>query len=57
MAPHYMIGVWLVYVQDADYLLEICWQYAYTHEAALLSDAMVDTIWYCSMIASSNAPL
>jgi len=57
MAPHYMMGVWLVYVQDADYLLEICWPYAYTHEAALLSDAMVDTIWYCPMRASSNGPL
>jgi len=45
-----MMGMWLFYVQDADYLLGICWPYACTHEAALLSDAVVERIWYCPMI-------
>jgi len=52
-----MMVMWQIYVQDADCLLGICWPYVYTHEAALLSDATVDRIWYCPMIASSNAPL
>lgn len=46
MAPHYMMGMWLFYVQGADYLLGM---FAYTHEAALLSEAIIDGIWYCPM--------
>ena len=46
MAPHHMMGMWVFYVQDADYLFGM---FAYTHEAALLSEAIVDRIWYCPM--------